>query len=174
MKRTAVTRLGVIVGALFVGACTVLPTGPSVMALPGTGRSIENFREDDGYCRRFAHEQIGGQSADEAAQKSAVTSAVVGTTIGAVAGAALGGRNGAAVGAGGGLLVGSMAGSDAARGSRVGTQRQYDNAYVQCMYAKGHKVPVPANMSQRAIRAEEAGLPPPPPGLPPPPPPGAK
>lgn len=174
MNKNIVTRLGLVAGALLAGACTVMPSGPSVMALPGSGQSIERFREDDAYCRQFAHQQIGGQTAEDAAHKSAVTSAVVGTAIGAVAGAALGGREGAAVGAGSGLLVGSMAGTESARGSRVGTQRQYDNSYIQCMYAKGHKVPVPANMSQRAIRAEDAGLPPPPPGLPPPPPPGVR
>lgn len=174
MKTISGLRLSVIAGALLLGACTVMPTGPSVMALPGTGQSIERFREDDGYCRQFAHEQIGGRSSEDAARQSAVTSAAVGTVIGTVAGAALGGRDGAAVGAGTGLLMGSAAGANAAQGSRMGTQRQYDNAYVQCMYSKGHKVPVPASMVQRAIRAEDAGIPPPPPGLPPPPPPGAK
>jgi len=174
MKNSIVKPLGIVAAAFVVGACTVMPSGPSVMALPGSGQSIENFREDDGYCRQFAYQQIGGQTSEDAAQKSAVTSAAVGTAIGAVAGAALGGRNGAAFGAGTGLLVGSMSGAEAARGSRAGTQRQYDNAYIQCMYAKGHKVPLPANMSQRAIRAEDSGLPPPPPGMPPPPPPGAR
>ncbi|MFZ2269344.1 MAG: YMGG-like glycine zipper-containing protein [Azonexus sp.] len=174
MNKTISMRLGIVAGALLAGACTVMPSGPSVMALPGSNQSIERFREDDGYCRQFAYQQIGGQTSEDAARKSAVTSAAVGTVVGAVAGAALGGNDGAAFGAGAGLLMGSAAGADAAQGSRVGTQRQYDNAYVQCMYAKGHKVPVPANLSQRAIRAEDAGLPPPPPGLPPPPPPGAR
>jgi hypothetical protein len=40
------------------------------------------------------------------------------------------------------------------------------------MYAKGHRVPVPGNVTYSApVRATEAGIPPPPPGLPPPPPP---
>jgi len=173
MKTTLGSRLSIITGVLLLGACTVMPTGPTVMALPGTGQSIERFREDDGYCRQFAIEQIGGRTSEDAARQSAVTSAAVGTAIGAVAGAALGGRDGAAFGAGTGLLMGSAAGANAAQGSRVGTQRQYDNAYVQCMYSKGHKVPVPANLAQRALKAEDAGIPPPPPGMPPPPPPGA-
>jgi hypothetical protein len=71
------------------------------------------------------------------------------------------------------LLMGSAVGADNARASGVGTQRQYDNAYVQCMYTKGHRVPVAANMaSPRAVRSTDASVPPPPPGLPPPPPPG--
>ena len=95
---------------------------------------------------------------------------------GFLAGAAIGGNGqGAAIGAGAGLLMGSAVGSDSARASGVGTQRQYDNAYIQCMYSKGHRVPVPANMSYSApVRAQDAGIPPPPPGSPPPPPPSLK
>lgn len=151
---------------LLLGACTVMPTGPSVMVLPGTGQSIERFREDDASCRQFAFIQIGGKDAQAASRESAVTSAAVGTAIGAVAGAAIGGNSqGAAVGAGAGLLMGSASGSDAARSSGYGTQRQYDNAYIQCMYAKGHRVPVPGNVSysKPPVRATEAGIPPPPP-----------
>jgi hypothetical protein len=172
-KKILLPRLGLLGGALFLGACTVLPTGPSVMVLPGTGQSIERFREDDQYCRQFAHIQIGGKTASEAARESAVTSAAVGAAVGAVAGAAIGGDGrGAATGAGVGLLLGSATGADTARASGVGTQRQYDNAYIQCMYSKGHRVPVPASMAYpRAVRSSDAGLPPPPPGSPPPPPP---
>ncbi len=159
-------------GVVFLTACTVMPSGPDVMVLPGTGVTLERFRDDDALCRQFAYVQIGGKTAEQAARQSAVTSAAVGTAVGALAGAAIGGgRDGAAVGAGAGLLVGSAAGSDAARSSGFGTQRQYDNAYIQCMYAKGHRVPVPANAGySRPVRAADAGIPPPPPGAPPPPP----
>lgn len=175
-KMTLLSRSGLLVGALFLGACTVLPTGPSVMVLPGTGQSIESFRMDDSYCRQYAHIQIGGKTAGEASRESAVTSAAVGAAVGAVAGAAIGGDGrGAATGAGVGLLLGSASGADSARASGVGTQRQYDNAYIQCMYSKGHRVPVPASMAYpRAVRSTDAGLPPPPPGAPPPPPPGVR
>jgi hypothetical protein len=145
------------------------------MVLPGTGQSIESFREDDMYCRQYAHIQIGGKTAENAARESAVTSAAVGTAVGAVAGAAIGGHRGVGTGAGVGLLMGSAVGADSAHASGVGTQRQYDNAYIQCMYTKGHRVPVPASMAYpRAVRSTDAGLPPPPPGSPPPPPPGVK
>lgn len=162
-----------VVGLLLLGACTVIPTGPNVMVLPGTGQTVERFRDDDIFCRNYAFAQIGGKSASQAAQESAVTSAAVGTAVGALAGAALGGdARGAAVGAGAGVLMGSAVGADASRASGIGTQRQYDNAYIQCMYAKGHRVPVPANMAYpKAVRALDAGIPPPPPGTPPPPPP---
>ena len=168
--------LGVVAGTLLLGACTVMPTGPSMLVLPGTGRSMDNFRYDDNECRQFAYAQIGGTSAQQAANQSAVGSAVVGTAIGAAAGAAIGGSQGAAVGAGVGLVGGSAVGVNSAYASGYGTQRQYDNAYIQCMYAKGHRVPVPANMAYpRAVHGSStvtgADIPPPPPGAPPPPPP---
>ena len=168
-----ISRSGVVAGALFIGACTVLPTGPSMLVLPGTGRSMENFRYDDNECRQYAYFQIGGVTTQDAANQAAVGSAVVGTAVGALAGAAIGGSQGAAVGAGVGLVGGTAVGTSSAYASGYGTQRQYDNAYIQCMYAKGHRVPVPANMAYpRAVRSNDAGIPPPPPGAPPPPPPG--
>lgn len=161
---------------LLLGACTVIPTGPSVMVLPGTGQSIERFRADEAWCKDDAMRQIGGRSVAQAQRESAVSSAAVGTAVGAVAGAAIGGdARGAAVGAGVGLLAGSAAGGESGRRSGIGTQQQYDNAYIQCMYAKGHRVPVPGNMSYaRPVRAGEAGIPAPPVGRPPAPPPGVR
>lgn len=169
-------KMAAVPAALLLGACTVMPTGPSVMVLPGSGQSIENFRADDYWCREDAFRLIGGRSAEQAGRDSAVSSAAVGAAIGALAGAAIGGNaRGAAVGAGVGLLAGSGAGADTARASTGGSQRQYDNAYIQCMYAKGHRVPVPGNLSySRPARAVESAVPPPPPGMPPAAPPGVR
>lgn len=167
-------RFSLALGAVLLStACSVIPTGPSVMTLPGSGRTLESFQIDDQFCRDYALQRIGGKTTEQAARQSAVSTAAVGTAVGAVAGAAIGGdARGAAVGAGVGLLAGTATGSDSGRASGVGTQRQYDNAYIQCMYSKGHRVPVPANMAnQRPVRAADAGIPPPPPGNPPAPPP---
>ena len=172
MKQTII-GLSVLTTALLLTACVSLPTGPSVMVLPGNGKSFDQFRYDDGECRQFAHNQIGG-SAGQYANTSGVNSAVVGTAVGAVAGAAIGGRQGAAVGAGTGLIFGSASGTGAAQSSAYGSQRQYDNAYVQCMYAKGHSVPVQGNITrqQQPASAPPSPYPRPPQGTPPPPPPG--
>ena len=155
---------------LALGACTVMPTGPSVMVLPGSGRSLESFNADDAYCRSYAYEQIGGKAAEDSARDSGVNSAAIGTVVGAVAGALIGGGGrGAAVGAGAGLAMGSAVGSERAQASGYASQRRYDNAYIQCMYSKGHRVPVPASMSNGsagAVRHSEASIPPPPPGQP--------
>jgi hypothetical protein len=161
-----------------IAGCAVIPEGPSTMALPGSGRSFAQFRTDDEACRRFATERIGGQSAQKAANDTVAGGAITGAAIGAVAGAAIGGSQGAAVGGGTGLLAGSAIGSSASYGSASGTQRRYDQAYIQCMYASGHKVPVVEGSyrPQPAAGARPAALPPgvpaPPAGAPPGPPPG--
>ncbi|MFZ2854427.1 MAG: glycine zipper family protein [Rhodocyclaceae bacterium] len=153
---------------LLLAGCVSVPTGPSVMALPGTGKSFEQFRFDEAECRQYALQQAGG--AEQSAADAGVRSAAVGTVVGAVAGAAIGGRDGAGIGAGSGLLLGSMAGTGAAQSSAYGTQRNYDNAFIQCMYAKRHKVPVSgAYTSGQAPPAvasppAPAGYYPPPPG----------
>ncbi|MBS1130604.1 MAG: proline-rich region, partial [Proteobacteria bacterium] len=56
-------RLTLLGAALLLGACTVIPTGPSVMVLPGTGQTFERFRADDMDCRQFAQYQVGGKTA---------------------------------------------------------------------------------------------------------------
>jgi OmpA family protein len=173
-------RFSPLVALLMLGACTTIPTGPSVMAMPGTGKSFDQFRGDDADCRQFALDQIGGLTANQTAVESGMASAAVGTVVGALAGAAIGGHQGAGVGAGVGLLAGSAAGAGAGQASGYSLQQRYDNAYVQCMYAKGDRVPVSGRMMSGP---ERAGYPPPPParsyapspppsGYPPPPPPG--
>lgn len=166
-----------VAGILLLAGCATAPTGPGVMALPGTGKSFEQFRADDLECRQYARDQSGGADPEGAALRSAA----VGTAVGAVAGAAIGGRDAAGVGAGTGLIVGSMAGSGTSRGAGYDAQRMYDNAYVQCMYAKGQQVPVSGALRSRspapAAPAPAPGTapsgtypPPPPPQTAPPPP----
>lgn len=173
--RTVPTLL--VLSLLTVAGCTTMPTGPSVMVLPGSGKSFDQFRADDWECRNYALGSVGGRTAGQVAQESGVKSAVVGTAIGAAAGAALGGHEGAGVGAGTGLLIGGLAGTEAAQASGYGLQRRYDVAYVQCMYSKGHQVPVSGHIYRPAYsspyRTLPPGVPPPPPGYPPPPPPDA-
>jgi outer membrane lipoprotein SlyB len=178
---TRLFRLSPLAALLVLGACVTVPQGPSLMALPGSGKTFDQFKADDFECRQFAQFQIGGTSPNQVANDSAVTSAVVGTLIGAAAGAAIGGSSGAGIGAGTGLLFGSAAGAGAAQSSAYGSQRRYDNAYVQCMYARGERVPVAGRLTSAPAPAHypspperaEANYPPPPPGSPPPPPPGS-
>ncbi|MCK9607593.1 MAG: hypothetical protein M0R33_14220 [Methylomonas sp.] len=134
--------------------------------------SFEQFQQDDYACRQYASASVGG-SPNQAAADSQIGSAVAGAAVGAAAGAALGGGGGAAIGAGTGLVAGSMVGVGESRGAAYATQEGYDNAYIQCMYSKGHRVPVTGRFSDayQSPRTRSATpIPPPPPGTPPPPP----
>ncbi len=147
---------------LVLGGCATMPTGPSVMVLPPPGKPFEQFQADDAACRQWAAQQIG-VNPQEVANQSTATGAVAGTAIGAALGAAIGAAAGnpgagAAIGAGTGLLAGTATGANAGQAYGWRAQRQYDMAYVQCMYAKGNEVP---GMTRRERRV----APPPPPDL---------
>jgi hypothetical protein len=163
------------------------------MALPGTGRPFDQFQRDDGACRGYAYDSIGGQTAARAQEESGVKSAVAGAVIGAIVGGAVGGGHGAAVGAGVGGGAGAIAGVGAADASGWEAQRRYDQSYVQCMYGKGHRVAVSGRFAPSIAAGSSAPspvyIPPPAPsgygygpptsaipgrgGYPPPPPPGS-
>jgi hypothetical protein len=147
-------------------ACATVPTGPTVMVLPGAGKPFDLFQGEDVACRQYAQAQAGTTSGQSVAD-SAVSGGLLGSLLGAGLGAAIGaigGRPdvGAAVGAGTGLLIGSSEGARAGTAAGQTVQWRYDVAYVQCMYAKGNQVPGTA--------PPPSHVPPPPPNAPPPPP----
>ena len=63
------------------------PSGPSVMVLPGTNKTFDQFREDGAVCQQHAQQAIGAANPQQDALDSGTKSAVVGTVIGATAGA---------------------------------------------------------------------------------------
>ena len=163
-------------------ACANIPTGPSVMTLPGAGKSFDQFRQDDSECREYAYQQISGKTPQQSSRTSGVESAAIGAGLGAASGAAIAGGEGAAIGAGIGLLAGALFGTSSGTSSGYESQQRYDNSYIPCMYSKGHNVPVSGNISRdlpassgvnRRISSPSVNSnpPPPPPGNPPPPPP---
>jgi len=145
MRSASLRTAAVAAATLLLAACVSVPAGPSLQALPGSRKSLEQFNADDALCRSQATAQIGGRAPADAANQSAAASAVTGAAIGAAAGAMMDGSSGAAAGAGVGLLVGAMAGTAASQDSYAITQQRFDGAYYVCMYERGHKVPVPAN-----------------------------
>ena len=157
--------------ALGLGACAAIPpAGPSVMVLPGTGSTFDRFRQDQAVCEQFARGSIGEATPAQAAENSAVNSAAVGAAVGAAAGSVIGAASGdpgggAAVGAGIGMLGGTLSGIDAYNQTAYVMQERYDTAYVQCMYSKGHQVPVPAGyqMTPQSQQQAVTTAPPPPP-----------
>ena len=180
-------RAPLVIGLLLTG-CATVPRGPSVMVLPGAGKSFEQFQTDDLVCRQWAAQQIG-ITPGRASAGGTAAGAAIGTVVGAAAGAAVGAAagspaTGAALGAGVGLLGGTSAGAGRGEGSSEAVQARYDMTYMQCMYAKGNQIPV-ARGSEPAYTSPPPpppppsaaplppGIPPPPAGAPPPPPPGS-
>lgn len=170
MKKTTLA----LIPLAFVAACATTPTGPSVMVLPGSGKSFDQFRFDDNECRQFALSQSSAGTPDSAGTDAGVKSAATGAALGLLAGAALGGNSRAAVaGAALGTAGGAIAGSGAASQTAHTVQGRYDIAYQQCMYSKGNQIPMAAGRYQRSAPAYQSAPPPPPPSnsAPPPPPP---
>jgi uncharacterized protein YcfJ len=173
-----------LVVALAASGCASVPTGPSVMVMPGSGKTFEAFQVDDAVCRQWAAQQTG-TTTNKAATESTVGGAAIGTLVGAAAGAALGAAAGnpaigAAAGAGVGLLGGTAIGASRADAYGGSVQRRYDMSYTQCMYAKGNQVPMARGSRSQPPAYSATPAPPPPPPPPPaavapttpPPPPG--
>jgi hypothetical protein len=135
--------------ALALGGCAVMPpSGPSIVALPHSGESLEQFQQNDYACRDYANRSTNSSGAAQAATTNSVNSAALGTfggaAIGALLGAAAGNAGaGAAIGAGSGLLIGGANGANSAEYSAAGLQAHYDAAYAQCMTSKGDVIAQP-------------------------------
>ncbi len=158
-----------LAATVMLGACVTVPTGPNVMVLPGTQKSLDQFNGDDWSCRQYAQSTLNGSDPAQAAANSAVAGAVIGAAAGALIGAASGqAGQGAAIGAGTGLLFGGAAGGNAAGLSYYEAQRRYDIAYMQCMYARGHQIPGRRVVYTGAASPYPPANYPPPPGMAPP------
>ena len=144
--RVAAAGLAVASSLGLVGCAVQPPEEPTVAAMPGPGKSLNQFQADNARCQQVASHAAGPLTPAQAATQSGVGSAAAGTAIGAGAGALLGSAAGAAgagaaAGAGFGLLAGTALGSAAEQQSAAVAQRRYDVAYIQCMKAAGNEVP---------------------------------
>jgi hypothetical protein len=144
-RRTQVGRIAFSASALAILAgCAATPMGPTVQVMPGRGKAFETFQSDQAGCKSYAASQVSGQA--EAANQRAVGAALLTTVLGAGLGAGIGGATGdagagAAIGAAAGAGGGTMFGAGISGNDQAGIQQQYDNAFSQCMYAKGEQVP---------------------------------
>ena len=155
----------ILLASVSLFGCATMPPGPSVMVMPGNGKSFEAFQADDSVCRQWAQNQAGW-NANQTVNENVAGGAIAGGALGAAAGALIGAASGAtgpgaAIGAGAGLLGGAFLGATQAPGAGYEVQRRYDNAYPQCMYAKGNQIP---NRVQSVNRRVFLPPPPPPPG----------
>ena len=161
--------------AAILGGCATVPSGPAVTVMPGTGKTFEAFQRDVGDCQQYAQAAIGGTYAGQPANDHAAGTAVAGSAVGAATGAIIGsatnqGGQGAAIGAGVGLLFGALSAANQSYAASWQLQRNYDGAYMQCMYARGNQVPVRMSYRRAAGPAGYGMYPPPnsPPPYPPP------
>jgi hypothetical protein len=125
--------------SLLLAGCAQTPLGPTVQVMPGPGKSFDAFQYDQASCKQFAQQAVAGQA--ENANMRGVGGAALTTVLGAGLGAAIGGGRGAGIGAASGALGGAGIGAMSSSGQQGGIQEQYNNAFAQCMYAKGEMVP---------------------------------
>src|SRR3989449_7332708 len=156
MGRDAQMRTGVLalVFTLSLGACATVPLGPSVMVLPGTGKSFDQFQADDAVCRQWASVQTG-TTPQQAAGSSTAKSGALGTLLGAGLGAAIGAATGhpgvgAAVGAGGGPPAGKGRGAGGAGARRHANNNDRNKTHERLHFTAGALTPATAPPRPRA------------------------
>jgi hypothetical protein len=108
--------LTLLLSVFLLSACSTMPSGPSVLVLPGTGKDAGQFHNDDLVCRQLAHQRVATSPKEP--------------------------------------------------NSKEEGQQNYDISYIQCMYGKGHRVPVPGELM---FDTDKEWHPPPPPNMPAPP-----
>lgn len=135
---------------LLLGACTAaVPSSPTIVAMPGHGRSWNQFLADNLTCKNYASTQMPGTGqATEASQNKAALTSAAGTIIGAGLGAAFGSLAGnvgagAAIGGGLGLLGGMAVAGNNTQTTADSLQGRYDVAYAQCMVGHGESIQQP-------------------------------
>lgn len=141
--------------AVVLTACAASPMGPMVRVLPAKDKPFEQFQVEHAACKQYAFEEVRGQA--EVANTTGLVQGIATTALGAGLGTAIGGGQGAGIGAAGGAIAGSGIGASTSSQQQSGIQQQYDNAYIQCMAAKGNMLeqqvlcqPAPAVVSSPA------------------------
>lgn len=156
MKRHIKTVAQTLAATVLLGGCATTPMGPTVQVLPAPNKPFDVFQAEQVVCKDYARNEVGGQA--EASNTMAIGSTLLAAALGAGLGGAIGGGEGAGIGAASGGLFGTAVGASGSSGSGASIQMQYNNAYVQCMYAKGNQVPGAASGTYAHVP------PPPPPG----------
>jgi hypothetical protein len=100
------------------------------LVLQGEGKSFSQFGQDDTVCRRFASLEAKGTPPDQAVLASGLANAQASGLAAVPSGQATESR-----------------------------QQLYDIAYVQCMYDKGHLVPLPGLVRDDRLEVSPAPLP---------------
>ena len=144
--RTIWPTIAAILMLLLAGGLPGLAAAQTVAVMPGPGKTLAQFDNDDAACLSYAQNQSYQAAQAANTPNGTVPRAMVrGTAAGALFGAAGGNAGkGAAIGAGVGLVGGSLRRARQADQSAQAVQRSYDIAYAQCMQTKGNSVPAGA------------------------------
>jgi len=134
-------RWGALMAVVFLAGCMTVPAGPVVLVMPAKGRPLSAFQRDDTSCRVYAEERLGERTAQTAVMESVGGGLLFGAVLGALTGGAIKGAEGARTGAAIGAAGGALGGYGASYGTRSTLQVRYDNAYMQCMHTRGHRLP---------------------------------
>jgi outer membrane lipoprotein SlyB len=132
------------IGALTIlTACTTI--GPTAQVLPGPGKTFEQFTADQQACTAYTDAQIRPLADENSKQQlgALALGTLLGAGLGAGLGGAIGGGHGAGIGAAAGAIGGTAVGAGTAGASDPVQRLQlmYDNTYVACMVARGHRPP---------------------------------
>ncbi len=164
MRKVTIAALAAAT-ALSLTACVSTPMSPTIPVMPGHGKSLADFQNDQDYCEGYANDRVAGH-VDRANDRIA-RNTVIGALLGTALGAAVGDTRGAVVGGTAGAAVGA---STAHPGyGQYSAQREYDLAYAQCMKYRGDEIGIPYE-SRRPYwdHRDYPPPPPPPPGYYPP------
>jgi hypothetical protein len=112
--------------SLLSACATNMPSGPSVLVLPGAGKSFDQFRAEDFNCRHYAFTQIGGATPSQAVVAGGTNSAKTDIALG---------------------VTEPVSGLEG--------QSRFDMSYIQCMYSLGHRVPVSGNLIDENMLHDE-------------------
>ena len=158
MKRNPIVLI--LLAGWLVGGCATIPPGPSVLVMPGGGKSFEAFQADDAACRSWSQNQAGWQ-ANETVNQNLVGGTAAGGLLGAAAGALIGAASGstgpgAAIGAGAGALAGgaAQAGRNQQRAASNQQAQANQNANIQ-QYNRAKAVCIKGNQHQIAFAGAE-------------------
>jgi len=140
-----------LVALALLAGCDTMPVGPTVTALQGADKGLDEFRTDDADCRQHAYAHVREVMSASAYHANGVISTPPSAAICVAAGPATDGRDSpAAAGRRTGSFIDWLY---TAQFAGYGLQRHCNFAYVQCMYVKGDKVPLLAQERWPAPRS---------------------
>jgi hypothetical protein len=128
-----------ITAGLLAVACSSIPVGsaPTVEVLPGGGKDMVAFNQDDIACRSTARDRASENSPLPTAMGLGNRPEVIASSRGRIS-----------IRESSESTTGSVfGGSPAADAGPLTTQQRFDTAYVQCMYSRGHKIPMKEQLS---------------------------